>query len=37
MLILVTYDVATVEKAGVRRLRRVAQTCEDYGDRKSVV
>ena len=33
MLILVTYDVATVEKAGRRRLRRVAQTCEDYGVR----
>ena len=33
MLILVTYDVATVEKAGVRRLRRVAQACEDYGVR----
>jgi len=33
MLILVTYDVATVEKAGVRRLRRVAQACEDYGTR----
>ncbi len=33
MLILVTYDVSTVEKAGVRRLRRVAQACEDYGTR----
>ncbi len=33
MLILVTYDVATVEKAGQRRLRRVAQACEDYGVR----
>ena len=33
MLILVTYDVSTVEKAGQRRLRRVAQTCEDYGVR----
>jgi len=33
MLILITYDVATVEKAGQRRLRRVAQTCEDYGVR----
>jgi CRISPR-associated protein Cas2 len=33
MLILVTYDVSTVEKAGVRRLRRVAQACEDYGVR----
>lgn len=33
MLILITYDVATVEKAGRRRLRRVAQACEDYGTR----
>ena len=33
MLILVTYDVSTVEKAGQRRLRRVAQACEDYGTR----
>jgi CRISPR-associated protein Cas2 len=33
MLILVTYDVSTVEKAGVRRLRRVARACEDYGTR----
>ena len=31
MLILITYDVSTIEKAGVRRLRRVAQACEDYG------
>jgi CRISPR-associated protein Cas2 len=33
MLILITYDVSTVEKAGARRLRRVAQACEDYGTR----
>ena len=33
MLILITYDVSTVEAAGRRRLRRVAQTCEDYGTR----
>ena len=33
MMILVTYDVSTIEKAGVRRLRRVAQACEDYGTR----
>jgi CRISPR-associated protein Cas2 len=33
MLILVTYDVSTVEAAGRRRLRRVAQACEDYGTR----
>jgi CRISPR-associated protein Cas2 len=33
MLILVTYDVSTMELAGRRRLRRVAQACEDYGTR----
>ena len=33
MLILITYDVSTVAKAGQRRLRRVAQACEDYGVR----
>jgi CRISPR-associated protein Cas2 len=33
MLILITYDVSTVEAAGRRRLRRVAQACEDYGTR----
>ncbi len=33
MLILVCYDVSTVEAAGRRRLRRVAQACEDYGVR----
>ncbi|MHB9008168.1 MAG: CRISPR-associated endonuclease Cas2 [Limisphaerales bacterium] len=33
MLILVTYDVATVEGAGRKRLRRVARACEDYGVR----
>lgn len=33
MLILVTYDVSTVEKAGQRRLRRVARACQDYGVR----
>lgn len=33
MLILITYDVSTVEIAGQRRLRRVAQACKDYGVR----
>ena len=33
MLVLVTYDVSTVEKAGRKRLRRVARACEDYGTR----
>ena len=33
MLVLVTYDVSTVEAAGRRRLRRVARACLDYGVR----
>jgi uncharacterized protein (DUF433 family)/CRISPR/Cas system-associated endoribonuclease Cas2 len=33
MLILITYDVSTIEKAGARRLRRVARACQDYGTR----
>jgi CRISPR-associated protein Cas2 len=33
MFILVAYDVATTDKAGARRLRRVAQVCKDYGQR----
>ena len=33
MFVVVTYDVSTVDKAGARRLRRVAQACEDYGQR----
>ncbi len=33
MEILVTYDVATDTASGRRRLRRVAQVCEGYGQR----
>jgi CRISPR-associated protein Cas2 len=33
MFILIAYDVATADKAGARRLRRVAQACKDYGQR----
>ena len=33
MYILVTYDVSTTTPAGRRRLRRVAKTCLDYGQR----
>ena len=33
MLMLITYDVNTQDKAGRRRLRRVANTCLDYGQR----
>jgi CRISPR-associated protein Cas2 len=31
--IIVTYDVRTEERAGQRRLRRVAKVCESYGQR----
>ena len=30
---LITYDVATGDAAGRRRLRRVARLCQDYGQR----
>lgn len=33
MLMLVTYDVATGDVAGRRRLRRVARLCQDFGQR----
>jgi CRISPR-associated protein Cas2 len=33
MLVLVTYDVSTLDKAGPKRLRRVAKVCRDYGQR----
>jgi CRISPR-associated protein Cas2 len=33
MLVLVTYDVATSEADGARRLRRVARACQDFGQR----
>jgi len=33
MFILVSYDVATNDEKGARRLRRVAKTCQNYGQR----
>ena len=30
---LITYDVATSDSAGRRRLRRVARACQDFGQR----
>lgn len=32
-MVLVTYDVETVSKAGRKRLRQVAKTCENRGQR----
>jgi CRISPR-associated protein Cas2 len=33
MMVLVSYDVSTVDKAGRTRLRRAAKACLDYGQR----
>ena len=33
MLVLVSYDVSTVNKAGQRRLRRVSKICQNFGQR----
>jgi len=33
MLVVVSYDVSTVEPEGQRRLRRVAKACKDNGQR----
>jgi len=33
MLVVVSYDVSTVDAAGRRRLRNVAKACEDFGQR----
>ena len=33
MLVLITYDVKTETAAGRRRLRRIAQACQDFGQR----
>jgi CRISPR-associated protein Cas2 len=33
MMILVTYDVSTATPEGVRRLRKVARVCRNYGQR----
>jgi CRISPR-associated protein Cas2 len=33
MLVVISYDVQTTDAAGRRRLRRIAKTCQDYGQR----
>jgi CRISPR-associated protein Cas2 len=33
MLMLITYDVNTASRTGKKRLRRVARTCQDFGQR----
>lgn len=33
MMVLVSYDVSTQDKAGARRLRHIAKACLDFGQR----
>jgi CRISPR-associated protein Cas2 len=33
MMILISYDVSTTDKQGQARLRKIAKTCIDYGQR----
>ena len=33
MLVLITYDISTQTEAGQGRLRKVAKTCQNYGQR----
>ena len=33
MMVIVSYDVTTVDTDGRRRLRRVARACQDFGQR----
>lgn len=32
-MVLITYDVSTIDKEGQKRLRKVAKKCVDYGQR----
>ena len=33
MMVVVSYDVCTEDRAGARRLRRIAKVCKDFGQR----
>ncbi|MFM1652543.1 CRISPR-associated endonuclease Cas2 [Brevibacillus sp. B_LB10_24] len=33
MLVLITYDVSTMNSEGQKRLRKVSKICQDYGQR----
>lgn len=33
MMVLVSYDVATIDRQGARRLRRIAKICQNHGQR----
>lgn len=32
-MVVVSYDVCTEDRAGIRRLRRIAKVCKDFGQR----
>lgn len=33
MMVLISYDVSTIDKAGKTRLRKLAKECQNYGQR----
>jgi len=33
MLVVVSYDVSTIDRSGARRLRRIAKICQNHGQR----
>ncbi|BCA79941.1 CRISPR-associated endonuclease Cas2 [Desulfuromonas sp. AOP6] len=33
MMVLVSYDVSTIDRKGARRLRRIAKICQNHGQR----
>ncbi|MCJ7856206.1 CRISPR-associated endonuclease Cas2 [Lachnospiraceae bacterium NSJ-143] len=33
MMVLISYDVSTIDKSGKTRLRKVAKECQNYGQR----
>ena len=33
MMVLVSYDVSTIDSAGARRLRRISKACKNFGQR----
>ncbi|MBD1221879.1 CRISPR-associated endonuclease Cas2 [Virgibacillus halodenitrificans] len=33
MLVLITYDVSTIDSGGAKRLRKVSKICQNYGQR----
>ncbi|AOZ90725.1 CRISPR-associated endonuclease Cas2 [Bacillus xiamenensis] len=33
MMVVVTYDISTIDRAGQRRLRKISKICQNYGQR----